>query len=90
MEKTTLSQNQTPELLSLDNRKNLHLTGILEVISSSDTQILAKLKDSTLNISGTNINITRLDTADGTLDATGDFNAITYGKKVGFLKRIFK
>lgn len=90
MEKTTSSQNSTPEFLSLEARKNLHLTGVLEVISSSGTQILAKLKDSTISISGTNISITKLDTADGTLDALGDFSAITYGKKVGFLKRIFK
>lgn len=90
MEKTTLSQNSLPEFLSLDARKNLHLTGITEVISSSDTQILAKLKDSTINISGTNINITKLDTTNGNLDAVGDFGSISYGKKVGLLKRIFK
>lgn len=90
MEKTTTSQNNKPELITLDSRKTLHILGIDEVISSSDTQILLKLKDTTLNICGTNINISKLDTDTGVLDADGNFISITYGKKVGFLKRIFK
>lgn len=92
MEKTiNTDKPTTQELLILSNRRNLKLEGIVEIISTSDTTIVLKLKDTTLNILGENINITKLDVSSGTLEAEGKFNNIKYGVKNGnFLKRLFK
>lgn len=83
--------NTNNELLILSNRKNLQLEGISEVISTSDTCLVLKLKDTTINITGEGIYIKKLDVNSGTLEAEGKFNNIKYGVKSGnFLKRIFK
>lgn len=95
MEKTTtiLKENKTAtinELLSLSNRNTLHLSGILEVISTSDNELYLKLKDTTLSITGTNIHISKLDVQSGDLEATGNFDSIKYGKSKNIFKRLFK
>lgn len=85
-EKTTTSN----ELLSLTNRKNLKLEGIIEVLATSDTNLTLKLKDTTLCITGENINILKLDVNTGLLEAEGKFNNFRYGKGGNIFKRIFK
>lgn len=91
MEKTINNEKNNNELLILTNRKNLKLEGIMEVLSTSDTSITLKLKDTTLCILGENINITKLDVNTGTLEADGKFTNIKYGIKSGnFFKRLFK
>lgn len=84
-EKTT-----TSESLSLINRKNLKLEGIVEILSTSETILMLKLKDTTLCISGENINIQKIDVNTGILEAEGKFTSIKYGKSGNFFKRIFK
>jgi len=88
MEKVT-TNNLTNENLSLNNRKNLILEGIVEIISSNDNNIYVKLKDTTLFVTGSNIHITKLDVSLGTLHAEGVFDSFKYGK-TNFIKRIFK
>lgn len=93
MQKTTNHEKQElpiNENLSLSDRKQLKLDGIAEIISSSDTNISLKLKNTSLTISGNNINITRLDINQGILEATGNFESIKYGKQTSFFKRLFK
>lgn len=90
MEKSTLTKTSKSEFLTLDNRKNLTLSGVAEVISSSDKELIVRIGDSRLSISGNNINISKLDTESGDFEAIGEFNEFIYGKKLGFFKRIFK
>lgn len=90
MEKTTHEHPQQNESLVLDNRKKLTLEGIIEINSSSETQICVKLKDTLLTILGQEMHITRLDIGTGILEVEGLVNLIKYGKTEGFLKRIFK
>ncbi|MBE5738577.1 MAG: sporulation protein YabP [Clostridiales bacterium] len=90
MEKIETTPTNKNEILGLENRKKLHLIGVNEILSSNETCIILKLKDTTLNISGTNINITKLDTETGTLDADGNFDKLIYGKTTSFFKRIFR
>lgn len=84
-EKTTFSES-----LSLINRKNLKLEGIVEILSTSETILMLKLKDTTLCISGENISIQKIDVNTGILEAEGKFTSIKYGKSGNFFKRIFK
>lgn len=91
MEKnTTLEKKTTPEALSLTNRKMLKLEGIAEIISSSETCMLIKMRDTNLTITGQNMHITRLDVNLGILDVDGNIDCIKYGKSANFFKRIFK
>lgn len=90
MEKTTQIKTERNENLTLENRKKLSLTGISEVISSSEKELMVKLGDTKLSIAGENISIIRLNIESGELEATGEFNEFSYGKKGNFLKRIFK
>ncbi len=93
MEKIVKEDNQNKnamESILLNNRKYLKLEGIVEVISTSDTAINLKLKDTSLFISGEQINILKLDINSGILEAEGKFALIKFGKSGNFLKRLFK
>lgn len=78
------------ENLSLFKRNELKLEGIVEIIATSDTNLILKLKDCPLFITGSNINITKIDVNDGILEATGNFESFKYNKSGNFFKRIFK
>lgn len=91
MEKSsTIIHEHSNESIVLTNRNNLKLTGITEILSSSDTNITLKLKDTTLNITGNDINILKLDIESGNLEANGKFDKFTYGKDTNIFKRLFK
>lgn len=90
MEKTTHEQTKLSESLTLINRKSLKLEGISEIISSSETLLCIKMKDTTLTIVGQNMHITRLDVETGILEVDGMISSIKYGKSENFFKRIFK
>ncbi len=91
MEKISNNSNDIKnESINLTNRKHLNLSGITEILSSSDTNITLKLKDTTLNILGSDINILKLDIDSEILEAEGKFEKITYGKETNILRRIFK
>ena len=92
MEKINNNLDKKPisETLILDNRSLLKLTGIAEIISSSDTQISLKTNNSGAIITGQDIRITKLDISSGTLEAEGNFDSIKYGKSGNIFKRLFK
>ena len=80
----------TDENLILTNRKSLQLQGITEVIATSESNLYLKLKNTNLQITGSNITITKLDVEKGNLEANGNFDTIKYGNSSGFLRKIFK
>ena len=92
MEKINNNIDKKPisETLTLDNRSLLKLTGIAEIISSSDTQISLKTDNSGAIITGQDIRITKLDISSGMLEAEGNFDSIKYGKNGNIFKRLFK
>lgn len=91
MEKNELAEkNKINESLSLINRKNLKLEGIVEINSSSETLLSIKLKDTSLTITGQDLHITRLDISLGILEVDGMVDSIKYGKQANIFKRFFK
>ena len=93
MEKIIKEDNQnknTIESILLNNRRYLKLEGIVEVISTSDTTIYLRLKDTSLCITGEKINIVKLDINSGILEAEGKSALIKFGKSGNFFKRLFK
>lgn len=83
-------QNTYTENLIINNRKDLTMEGVCDIVSTSDTLICLKLKDTNVNIFGENINIKKIDVNTGILQAEGKFNCIKYGKSGNIFKRIFK
>ena len=85
------SHNKTQnESLLIQGRKTLKVEGIAEVISTSDSLLNLKLKDTNLIITGEQINIEKLDINLGILEASGKFLSIKYGKSGNIFKRLFK
>lgn len=75
----------------LNNRKTLNLTGVDEVISSNENSIYLKVSGVKLQILGSNITITKLDTDNHILESTGMFDSLKFMQpNERFFKRIFK
>lgn len=90
MEKTNTTTEKLYESVSLINRKNLKLEGIIEINSSSENLLSIKLKETTLTICGQNMHITHLDINTGILEVEGIITSIKYGKNENIFKRIYK
>ena len=68
--------------LSLENRKKLSLTGVIEVISFDDGQINLNTNLGGLNITGENLKVNKLDVQNGDVVITGSITTIVYCKKM--------
>lgn len=84
------SQVTIDSVLTLSNRQLLNLSGVKEIISSSESDINLLVGDEKMCITGNNLHITKLDVERGDITATGTFNSIKYGVEKNFMKRIFK
>lgn len=85
------NNNMSASRLVLENQKKITVTGIVEVTSSNDSTLTAKLNKGNIFILGANIHITKLDVEQGLLEAEGNFNQIKYNNKNdNIFKRIFR
>lgn len=81
------------ENLCIEDRKKLILTGATKVISSTSTQAVVEVGDTNIVISGTNIEVTKLDLDNKTVTFSGNINSVKYTaktEKTSLLKRMFK
>ncbi len=85
-------QNQIEQdLLTLNDRKLLTMTGVTSVDGFSELYLKLTLSNDKVLITGENIKISSYNKANGNLVADGTFNEIKYSfKKPPFIKRIFK
>ena len=86
-------ENTTEGKLTLINEKNLTVTNVLKVIEAKPNLVLLNLKNKELAITGTNLEIKKLDTTSGLLEVDGDITQIKYSSiktPTTFLKKIFK
>lgn len=89
-------EEENKSSLSLENRKNLILTGILEVISFCDDKISLNTKLGNLNIKGEGLKMNKLDVQNGDVIIIGTILSIVYSgknvakKKENIIKRIFQ
>lgn len=80
-----------PHNLSLENRNKIVITGIIDVISATETQILAKSDFGPLSISGHDLKVTTLSIDNGVIEANGEINKIEYNKsKKSMFEKVFK
>lgn len=89
-------EEENKSSLSLEDRKNLILTGILEVISFDDEKISLNTKLGNLNIKGEGLKMNKLDVQNGDVVIIGTILSIIYSgknvakKKENIIKRIFQ
>ncbi len=79
----------------LENRKRLLLSGVTDVDSFNENQMLIYTELGELLIKGKNLHINEMNVETGDFSIEGDIWALIYGdkdknKRIGFIKKIFK
>ncbi|SKA78726.1 sporulation protein YabP [Clostridium sp. USBA 49] len=64
--------------LTLENRRKLSITGVLEVISFNDYQILLNTSLGSMNIKGEGLRMNKLDVQNGDVIIIGKINSCAY------------
>ena len=83
---------QQPHRLTLDSRSRLSVTGVLEVESFDDTQIVLTSTRGPLSIRGQGLHLQQLSIDGGQVLVDGSVDAITYEDELphgGFFARLF-
>lgn len=79
--------------VAIDNRKKIMLTGIIEVVSSTDKTVITKTQTNLININGENLRIGKLSLEENILIVEGIINEFKYiikDKSKNFFKRLVK
>ncbi|MFL0195148.1 sporulation protein YabP [Clostridium sp. WILCCON 0269] len=96
MEKKEINMEDKKSLLSLEGRRKLILTGIIEVVSFNEDQIVLNTNLGTLNIKGKALKMNKLDVQNGDVIIIGVINSCAYTssepkkKRQNLISRIFK
>lgn len=85
-------ENNFEQRLCLVDRSSLSILGVQKVISAKPDLVQALLLDSGVMISGTDLQVSKLDLDAKLLELSGKIDSIRYtaGKQESFFKRIFK
>lgn len=79
---------------SVQERKNIALTGVVKIDSFDKEEFLIETSLGIMNIKGSNLEVVRLDTYQGNLTIKGRINSITYideeKKESSLISRLFK
>lgn len=88
-----MSENEKlPHKLSLENRQLLDLSGVTNVESFNEEEVIATTDYGELLIKGEGLNVEILELQSGELRVSGTVSAFVYTNKVspkGFFKRVF-
>ncbi|NEZ47686.1 sporulation protein YabP [Clostridium niameyense] len=96
MEKKNIKYEDRKSNLSLENRKKLILSGVKEVISFNDTEIILNTNLGNLDIKGENLKMNKLDVQNGDVIIVGVITACIYEdneikkNKQSIISKLFK
>lgn len=84
--------------ISILQRQQTHLEGILEVVRFDTQEVILETVCGTLSVDGSELHLTEWNTANGTATLSGQVDAITYfdkgpsegASKSGLLSKLFK
>ena len=83
--------------LILNNRRTCNLTGVNDVLSFDEKEIILETEQGMLMIKGNDLHVNRLTLDKGEVDVDGRIDSVTYseqsgvaGKGESFLSRLFK
>lgn len=81
------------ESICIEDRKSLTINGATKVISSTSTQAVIEVEDTNIVVTGTDIEVTKLDLDNKTVTFSGNINCVKYAtktEKANLFKRLFK
>ena len=81
-----------PHKLTLNERKNLTMTGVTEVVSFDDSAVILKTGLGTLTVQGTGLQLKTLSLDGGQVAVDGSIAALIYEEPRadrGFIRRLF-
>lgn len=81
------------ESICIEDRKKLTISGATKVVSATDTQAVVEVGGTNVVISGSDIEVTKLDLDNKSVCFSGNINGVKYTQKVekgNFVKRLFK
>ncbi|QAT41448.1 sporulation protein YabP [Clostridium sp. JN-9] len=96
MESKDIKLEDKKSSLKLDNRKRLSLSGVVEVISFNDENIILNTNLGTLTVKGEGLKMNKLDVQNGEVMITGIVNSCIYTTnevkkdKDSIISRLFK
>ena len=81
--------------ISIDKRKEIEITGVVDVISYDEREISLKTSEGNVLIEGEGFNVKKLDVESGVMSVDGRVDSLVYEtdrdtKDVSIFKRIFK
>ena len=88
-----MEQTVFPHRVSLNERKELTVTGVTEVVSFDEETVILKTSLGTMNIHGRQLQLKTLSTNGGQVEVSGNVTALIYQqtKPTGsWLQRIFR
>ena len=92
-----MKENQLVKTLNhtimVDNRKKIMLTGIIEVVSSTDKSVITKTETHLINVNGEGLRISKLNLEENVLILEGEINEFKYvikNKSKNIFKRLIK
>ena len=84
-------QEQMPHKVTMQERKNLTMTGVTEVVSFDDTTVILKTSLGTLIVQGRDLQLKQLSQDGGQVAVDGMVSALSYAQareSGGFLRRL--
>ena len=90
MENTNL--NKSNHSVTIDNNKRAIISGVVEVISSTDKSVVARTDTLTFQVLGDSLRVSKLDLSEKVCHIEGNILKLDYNRNngKGFMKRIFK
>ncbi|WP_123054820.1 sporulation protein YabP [Clostridium sp. JN-1] len=79
--KETKIADEKKSIMNIENRKKLTLSGVLEVVSFNEEQIILNTNLGTLSIKGSNLKMNKLDVQNGDVIIIGMINSCIYMSK---------
>lgn len=79
--KETKIVEEKKSIMNVENRKKLTLSGVLEVVSFNEEQIILNTNLGTLSIKGSNLKMNKLDVQNGDVIIIGMINSCIYMSK---------
>ena len=87
-----VAEREMIHALTLDQRKNLTMTGVNEVVSFDDAAVVLRTALGTLTVQGQGLRLKTLSTDGGQVAVTGEVSALTYEEPRepgGWMRRLF-
>ena len=81
-----MSDENQKHCVNLEQRENIFISGVNDVISFNEDMIVIDTKMGVLVIGGQNLHVNKLNLDDGELSVDGEINSLSYENESGFNK----